>query len=211
MAAFIRCRLDPPGNTAGVICGLILAAGDGTRFGPGSKLLADLGGRPVLDYAIAAQCSVPALERVAIVLGAEADRILETVDLKRAEPVICPDWQDGQAASLRCGMSFLFEQAGASRVVVTLGDAPLIGSTAVARFAGEPPGTRALWHGRPGHPVVLGPEHLAAIRGLDGDQGARSLLRDAVGIECADMGGAGLDIDTPEDLEAVRNEARAIL
>jgi CTP:molybdopterin cytidylyltransferase MocA len=194
-----------------VICGLILAAGDGTRFGPESKLLADLGGRPLLDYAIAAQSSVPALERVAIVLGAQAESVLERVDLKRAEPVICQNWREGQAASLRCGMLFLFEQAAASRVVVTLGDAPLIGSATVARFAGEPPGTRAVWHGRPGHPVVLGPEHLEPIRGLDGDQGARGLLRHAVEIECADMGGAGLDIDTPEDLEAVRNEARAIL
>lgn len=194
-----------------MICGLILAAGDGTRFGPESKLLADLGGRPVLDHAIAAQCSVPVLVRVAVVLGAQADSVLQRVDLMRAEPVICADWQEGQAASLRCGMTFLFEQAAASRVVVTLGDAPLIGSATVARFAGEASGTRALWHGHPGHPVVLGPEHLEAIRGLGGDQGARGLLRDAVEIECADMGGAGLDIDTPEDLEAVRNEARAIL
>ena len=194
-----------------MICGLILAAGDGTRFGPESKLLADLGGRPVVEYAIAAQCSVAEFERVVIVLGAQAQSVLDRVDLNRAEPVICSDWQDGQAASLRCGMSFLVEQAGATRIVVTLGDEPLIGSATVARFAGEPVGTRAVWNGRPGHPVVLGPEHLEAIRGLAGDQGARSLLRDAVEIECADMGGAGTDIDTPEDLEAVRHEARAIL
>lgn len=194
-----------------MICGLILAAGEGSRFGAGSKLLADLHGRPVLEHAIAAQCGVSALEQVVIVLGAQAPRVLKEVDLMRAEPVICTDWQEGQAASLRCGMSLLVEQAGASRVVVTLGDEPLIGSATVARFAAEPPGTRALWRGRPGHPVVLGRAHLSAVRDLAGDRGARELLRDAVGIECAEMGGAGLDIDTPEDLEAVRHEARAIL
>jgi CTP:molybdopterin cytidylyltransferase MocA len=193
-----------------MVAGLILAAGEGTRFGPESKLLADLHGRPVLDYAIAAQCAVPELERVVVVLGAQAERVLEEIDLVRAEPVICPDWRDGQAASLRFGMTVLVE-AGASRVVVTLGDEPLIGSAAVARFAREPAGTRALWHGRPGHPVILGPAHLVAIRALTGDQGARGLLGDAVEIECAEMGGAGHDIDTPEDLEAVRDEARAIL
>lgn len=193
-----------------MVTGLILAAGEGTRFGPESKLLADLGGRPVVEHAIAAQCRVPELERVVIVLGAQAQHVLERVDLMRAEPVICPNWQDGQAASLQYGMDVLVD-AGASRVVVTLGDEPLIGSTAVARFASEPPGTRALWHGRPGHPVVLGREHLSMIRGLAGDRGARDLLRDAQGIECGEIGGAGLDIDTPEDLEAVRHEARAIL
>ena len=194
-----------------MICGLILAAGEGTRFGPESKLLADLGGRPVVEYAIAVQCHVPELERVVIVLGAHAQQVLEAVELMRAEPVICPDWQEGQAASLRYGMSLLIGQAGASRVLVTLGDEPLIGSSTVARFVNEPAGTRALWHGRPGHPVVLGREHLDAIRELAGDRGARELLGDAVGIECAEMGGAGMDIDTTEDLEAVRREARAIL
>lgn len=194
-----------------MVTGLILAAGDGTRFGSESKLLADLHGRPVLEHAIAAQCGVPELERVVVVLGSQAQHVLENVDLMRAEPIICPDWHEGQSASLRYGMSVSIEQAGATRVVVTLGDEPLIGSATVARFVSEPAGTRALWHGRPGHPVVLGREHLEAIGKLGGDRGARDLLRRARGIECAEMGGAGLDIDTPEDLEAVRHEARAIL
>jgi molybdenum cofactor cytidylyltransferase len=194
-----------------MVAGLILAAGEGARFGAESKLLADLNGRPVIEHAIAAQCSVTELDRVVVVLGAQAERILGAVDLMRAEQVICQDWHKGQAASLRAGMTLLVEEAGASRVVVTLGDEPLIGTATVARFAAEPAGTRAVWHGRPGHPVVLGPDHLEAIRALAGDQGARGLLRDAVEIECAEMGGAGVDIDTPEDLEAARREARAIL
>lgn len=192
-----------------MVAGLILAAGEGSRFGPEPKLLAPLDGRPVVEHAIRAQCAVPELERVAIVLGARAQEVLERVDLIRAEPVVCEDWNLGQAASLRCGLEFLLEQAGAERVVVTLGDEPLIGASTVARFVAEPPGTRALWQGRPGHPVVLGPEQLAGVRSITGDRGARGLVRGGREIECGEMGGSGLDIDTPEDLEAVRNEARA--
>ncbi|MFL5823789.1 MAG: NTP transferase domain-containing protein [Solirubrobacteraceae bacterium] len=195
-----------------MVAGLILAAGEGVRFGPESKLLAELDGRPLLEHAIRAQCAVPELEQVAIVLGARADDVLASVELLRAEPIVCSDWSRGQAASLRCGMEFLIEQAHADRVVVTLGDEPLIGSATVARFVEEPAGSRALWHGRPGHPVVLGPEHLEGIRALRGDRGARGLAgafeRE---IECAEMGGSGLDIDTREDLEVVRDEARAVL
>jgi CTP:molybdopterin cytidylyltransferase MocA len=194
-----------------VVAGLILAAGEGTRFGPGSKLTAELEGRAVLEHAVRAQCAVPELERVVVVLGAHADDVRQIVDLGRAESLVCDEWSEGQAASLRCGLEVLIEQGGADRVVVTLGDEPLIGSAVVARFAGEPAGTRALWSGRPGHPVVLGREHLAGVRALAGDQGARGLLRGAREIECADMGGAGLDIDTREDLESARHEARAIL
>jgi CTP:molybdopterin cytidylyltransferase MocA len=194
-----------------VVAGLILAAGQGKRFGPEPKLAADLDGRSVLDHVIRAQSGVAELERIVVVVGAHAERVLESVELGRAEVLRCPNWVQGQGASLRCGMEFLIEEAGADRVVVTLGDEPLIGSAVIARFAGEPAGARALWNGRPGHPVVLGREHLEGIRGLQGDRGARELLGDARGIECAEMGGAGLDIDTLEDLESVRHEARAIL
>ena len=40
-----------------MIAGLILAAGAGTRFGDQPKQLADLSGRPLLEYAISAQCA----------------------------------------------------------------------------------------------------------------------------------------------------------
>ena len=53
----------------------------------------------------------------------------------------------------------------------------------IARFAGEPPRTRAVYDGRPGHPVVLGPEQISALMSLSGDRGARDLLRGGPVIE----------------------------
>ncbi len=109
-----------------MICGLILAAGAGTRFGDKPKQLANLDGRPLLDHAIAAQCAVVELERIAVVLGAYGEEILSRVDFKRAEPVICERWADGQAASLRCGIEYLTDGAHVNKVIVTLGDQPRI-------------------------------------------------------------------------------------
>jgi molybdenum cofactor cytidylyltransferase len=190
-----------------VISGLVLAAGAGTRFGGEPKQLADLCGRPLLQWAVDAAGACEALDRVVVVLGARADEIRGAIDFGRAEVVVCADWERGQSRSLRRGLG---ELTGAERIVVTLGDAPLVTTQVIARFAAEPPGTRAVYDGRPGHPVVLGPEHVAAIAAQDGDRGARGLLRDARTLETGHLC-SGRDVDTPEDLEEVRDEARAIV
>lgn len=189
--------------------GLILAAGDGTRFGDGCKLLAELDGRPLLEHAVRAASAVAELERVVVVLGADAAEIQTHVEFDRAEVVVCDDWMRGQAASLQCGLDALATSTPGT-VIVTLGDAPLITPEVIARFVDAPPGTRAVYDGRPGHPVVLGAEHVLALRSLTGDYGARDLLRGAPTIECADLC-SGRDVDTLEDLDAIRDEARAVL
>jgi CTP:molybdopterin cytidylyltransferase MocA len=194
-----------------MIAGLVLAAGAGVRFGSGSdsggKLLAELDGRPLLEWAVAAACAVPALERVVVVLGSRADEVLASVRLGRAEPAVCSEWARGQSASLLFGLRAL---DGADKVVVTLGDAPLITPSVIARFVDEPGGTRAAYRGRPGHPVVLGRRQLAALASLSGDRGARDLLRGGPVVEVGHLC-CGRDVDTPDDLEAIRDEARAVI
>jgi CTP:molybdopterin cytidylyltransferase MocA len=192
-----------------MIAGLVLAAGAGKRFG-GGKQLAELDGRPLLEHAIAAQCAVADLERVAVVLGAFADDILARVDFMRSEPVVCERWHEGQALSLRRGIQYLTESAAVKKVIVTLGDQPRMTARLIARFVGEPPGTRATYEGRPGHPVVLGPVQMRALTRLRGDHGAREILRGGPTVECGRLS-AGRDVDTPEDLEAIRHEARAVV
>jgi molybdenum cofactor cytidylyltransferase len=193
-----------------LICGLILAAGAGTRFGKKPKQLAELDGRPLLNHAIAAQCAVAELERIAVVLGARAEEIVSRVDFIRAEPVVCERWEDGQAASLRRGIEFLSAEMHVTKVIVTLGDQPRMTPELIARFVDEPPATRAVYNGRPGHPVVLGPVQMRLIGNLHGDRGARGLLQGGKTIECGHLRSAR-DVDTPEDLEAIRHEARAVV
>jgi molybdenum cofactor cytidylyltransferase len=144
---------------------------------------------------------------VVVVLGAHAAGIMAQVDFMCADPVICEDWREGIAASLRHGAH---ELEGAEHVIVTLGDQPLVSPEVIERFVDAPPGTRATYDGRPGHPVVLGPDQLRAVSRLRGDCGARELLGDAPAIECGELC-CGRDIDTPDDLEAIRDEARSKL
>lgn len=191
------------------VCGLVLAAGAGRRFGS-VKQLSPLAGRPLLEHALQAM-SGAAVARFVVVLGASADAIRRGVDLHGAEPVVCPAWETGQAASLRAGVEAL---ADADAVVVTLGDQPLISSAAIDRVAAArteaADGARATYGGTPGHPVLLGPRLLNRVPGLRGDVGARDLLAEAdlAPVACEDVA-EPTDVDSPERLAEVERRLGA--
>lgn len=184
-----------------MIAGVVLAAGAGTRFDASrAKLLAELDGRPLLEHAIAAQTEVTALERVVVVLGARAEEIRSGVHFGRADVVVCDDWARGPSASLKAGLAAV---QNADKVIVTLGDMPLMSAALLRRFIDAPPRTRAVYRGRPGHPVVLGPDELLVLQHGDDDIEARELLEGGHLIECGDSP-CGLDVDTGADLQALR-------
>ncbi len=188
-----------------MIAGLVLAAGGARRFGS-PKQLAELDGVPLLQHAIDAMLAVPALDRVVVVLGNVAEEVAAAVKFASAEPVVCRDWEEGMAASLRCGVAELPE---ADWVVVTLGDMPGVTPEAIeAVMAGVGPevdAVRAEYGGRAGHPVALSRSLLDRVGDLRGDAGARDLLRDARvgGVEALHLARPD-DVDTPEELEAIR-------
>ena len=183
--------------------GLILAAGAGTRFGS-TKQLAELHGRPLLEHAIEAMLAVPALDRVVVVLGHDADEIRARVRFGAAETVVCEQWEQGQAFSLRTGIAAL---ADADVVVITLGDQPFITPQVIAGALERLDGydaVRTTYEGRPGHPVVIGRRVMDAVGELEGDVGARELLA-RFRVRTWEAGNlcSAADIDTPEELRGV--------
>jgi molybdenum cofactor cytidylyltransferase len=191
-----------------VIGAVVLAAGEGTRFG-GPKQLAELDGRPLLEHVLAAVAAVPAVERTVLVLGARADEVRASMDLHGAEVVVCELWAEGQAASLRAGLAVLDDMDGA---LILLGDQPGITPAAIeavlAHFDGTRP-LRAVYDGKPGHPVVMPRTLVPRAMELQGDEGARQLLEDA-GVRRIEVGHLcePADVDTPTDLEALRGARR---
>jgi CTP:molybdopterin cytidylyltransferase MocA len=178
-----------------VTVGLVLAAGEGRRFG-GPKQLARVAGRPLIEHALAA---LSGLDRVVVVLGARADEIRAGADLAGAEIVVCEDWAEGMGASLRRGIAAI---GNAAEVVVVLADQPFITPGVVARVLAAPgDAARATYHGAPGHPVVLRSALLARAAELRGDSGFRGAAMTEV--ECGDLADPR-DIDTQADLEVVR-------
>jgi CTP:molybdopterin cytidylyltransferase MocA len=185
--------------------GIILAAGEGRRFG-GPKQLAKLDGRPLIEHALRAMLAVPAISPVVLVLGAHADRIQAEADLRGADVVVCDNWADGQSASLQAGVAALGDVEAA---VITLADQPFISPEVIAGVLdqrGRHLAVRATYDNHPGHPVLLERRLLDHVSELDGDIGARKLL---VGPhvwpwECGRLCDP-TDIDTPERLQEVQS------
>ena len=187
-----------------MIGALVLAAGEGSRFG-GPKQLAELDGRPLVEHVLGTAAAVPALERVVLVLGARAEEVRSRIDLHGAEVAVCESWAEGQAESLKTGLRAIEDLDAA---VILLGDQPGITPAAIeavlAHFDGTRP-LRAVYDGSPGHPVLLTRELMRRSMELTGDAGARELLEDAralrveVGHLCRPV-----DVDTPADLDLLR-------
>ncbi|PYC71469.1 4-diphosphocytidyl-2C-methyl-D-erythritol synthase [Streptomyces tateyamensis] len=184
---------------------LVLAAGGGRRLGGRPKALLDFHGRPLVEHAVRV-VREGGCHPVAVVLGAAREQVLASAELAGCTVVANPDWAEGMGSSLRAGLAAV--AAGAPAVLVFLVDTPGVTPAAVARLlAAHRAGAQlaaAGYHGRRGHPVLIGARYLAeAAAGAVGDAGARALLAARQAelelVECADVARPD-DLDTPADL-----------
>ena len=194
-----------PARTRGLIVGILLAAGAGSRFG-GGKLLARLADdRGVAETACARL--LPAVDRVVAVVPAQPGALEDALRAAGAEVVRCDTAAPGMGVSIACGVSASTNAAG---WLVALGDMPLV-PTSQHRVVADALRAGAdiaapVCQGRRGHPVGFAARFGAELRALDGDEGARAVLARHRGalLELAVDDDAGWqDIDTPSDLAAV--------
>jgi molybdenum cofactor cytidylyltransferase len=158
---------------------LVLAAGGSARLGR-PKQLVELGGRPLLRGVIDAVRTWP-IDGLAVVLGAHADEILESVDVGDAVVVINPEWEEGIASSLRVGLDTLTRDPHIERTFIALGDQPRIPPdvpTALldAVGAGKPVVAPRYRYQR-GNPVVVDRSLWPRLMSLEGDAGASRLFQ----------------------------------
>ena len=122
-------------------------------------------------------------------------------------------WRQGIASSLKAALEAIAPYAEVTAVCVGLADQPQVGSEAYRRLAAaHADGAElavATYDGVRGNPVLLARSLWAEANQLEGDVGARQLMKnhDVLEVPCESTGSA-VDVDTPEDLEQL-NEERA--
>lgn len=201
---------------------VILAAGAGRRMGGVAKCLLPFKGCSLLEHLLMQLQDlheVPPAQRV-IVLGHHAAQIQAHLAQQPADRVprgvINPEPQDDTASSLRVGLAALFP--GVQQVVVLLADQPLINTedlrAALRAYAQRAPGIQVqvpLVRGQPGHPVILDAELCAQLIAPEAPslREWRAAHPQAVRLWDIDNPHYTVDVDTPQDLQALARDTHA--
>lgn len=191
------------------VCGVVFAAGAGSRFGQPKALAKTARGTPwvvrAVETLVEAGCA-----QVLVTLGAGRS---EAVALVPASATVVPveDWAKGLAASVRAALRAA-ATTDADAVLLVPVDTPELPVAACQRVLGSGGSlARATYASEPGHPVLIGREHWAALAAsIHGDRGAGQYLAEhgATSIECGDLW-HGRDVDTrPPSASAERPAQR---
>ncbi|MEP7193583.1 MAG: nucleotidyltransferase family protein [Actinomycetota bacterium] len=188
------------------VVGILLAAGAGTRMGGPKALVGPLAGKESPVSQVAGWMHEGGCQEVVVVIGARAAEVrARLADRPWLSVVEAPDWSRGMGASLRAGLTYA--RAGvAAAALVSLVDLPDVRTPVFERLhaladQSESVLARAVYEGRPGHPVLIGRTWWATAAELaKGDMGARELFATQPHrlIECGDLA-SGEDVDLPPD------------
>lgn len=201
----IVSRPQPRAGAAPKIAALLLAAGSSRRMGAANKMVATIGGRPLVRIAAEAALGSGAAS-LTVVTGyapQEVDSALAGLDIGRVHN---PDFAAGLSTSLRAGLALLPDDVDG--VIVLLADMPAVTSDTVDRLieAFRPGGIVVpAFAGQRGNPVLWSRRFFPELMAVTGDTGGRRLIEAHRNVVTEVELGAdiALDVDTPEALAAL--------
>jgi len=181
--------------------GILLAAGSGSRFGGGKLLHRLRDGTPI--GVVALRNLKKALPDVIAVTRVGDDELSKLLESEGIVVTLCQDAHLGMARSLACAIR---ASMNARAWVIALGDMPFVAPATISAVAGQVAQSGRIvvpaYRGERGHPVGFGSRYRAELLGLEGDEGARSVVkRHAHDVEIIDCEDPGIvrDIDMPGD------------
>jgi molybdenum cofactor cytidylyltransferase len=180
---------------------VVLAAGGARRFGR-NKLLVRAGPESLLARAARQAVALTGSQTI-VVLGADSSLLAAELAGLGVRIVVNRRWREGMARSLQAGIDAL--PVSARGALVTLADQYAIGRHDLWRlasaWASNPRAAAAALVGDgPGAPAVLPRDYFSRVMTLEGDRGARSLLRDPdAPVTIIELPAAAYDLDERGD------------
>ncbi|HEX4810646.1 MAG TPA: nucleotidyltransferase family protein [Bryobacteraceae bacterium] len=187
---------------------IILAAGAATRMGEAKQLL-PFGHTTLIQHAIE-QAVGAGFDRVAVVVGAHAQEIQEAIADLSVDVVRNEAWETGMGSSLVAGLQHILTSgSNPDYIAILLADQPLVRAehlAAMRRLAdqSQSPIVAARYGGTLGVPAFFKRTLFPDLEALPPTTGARHLLKlPGQKIVVFDLPEAAVDIDTPEDFQAL--------
>jgi molybdenum cofactor cytidylyltransferase len=182
---------------------VILAAGAGTRFG-GDKLTAVVDGEPMIRGIVRAYAALAGQVTVVARARSQFEAALQGLPATIVENTHA---DEGIASSIRAAVTSCSDRPA---IMIALGDEPRVQRSVVARVLERWEKTAApivapRYNGVSGHPVLFHRSCFADLLALDGDVGARGVIRHMTDfVQYVDVDEpAPHDIDTPNDLQTL--------
>jgi len=183
------------------IAGIILAAGESTRYGQAKQLL-DWHGEPFIR-AVAKTAMEAGLSPVIVVTGADAEKIELAVKDLNVEIAHNAEWKSGQGSSIKAGISSLKDGAIGGAIFLLV-DQPQV-TTSVIRALVEKhaeglyPIVAPMVIDQRANPVLFDRSTFHDLLSIEGDVGGRAIFHK----HCVEYlpwhdGRLLLDVDTPE-------------
>ena len=197
--------------TASKVAAVILAAGRSTRFAR-NKMIEPIDGEAMVARVVRIAAASGA-DPVIVVTGHEATRVAETLQGHDVRVVHNPAYGEGLSTSLRAGIRAVPPESDGA--LILLGDMPGIqaGEIGLLLAAFAVAGREAIClpvkDGRRGNPVLWGAAYFPEMMAISGDVGAKELLAGHADKVCevpAESNGIFADVDTPNDLDAMKME-----
>jgi molybdenum cofactor cytidylyltransferase len=190
-----------------MISAIVIAAGESKRMGRAKQLL-PWQGKALLQHALDSLLNSE-VDEVILVLGCEAERILERLNTRRIKVVINPDYGQGMITSIQRGLAAI--EKGAEAFFIVLGDqpgiSPQIYNRLIREFHRVYPSKRILlptYRGKKGHPALFSIDFRDEGSAIKGDVGFRQIVsdhpQDVLQIELGTDAVLN-DVDTPEDYQ----------
>jgi molybdenum cofactor cytidylyltransferase len=197
-----------PSRAETFITGLVLGAGGSRRLGRPKQLM-PYGARTLLEHAVwtARQCD---FDQIVVPIGGAADEVRQRVDLSGADVVVNEDFGEGCSSSIAAALETVDPRCDV--LVLMLGDQPgvtpaIVGALLAGR--GDAPLAVCRYDDGRGHPLAFDRRILPQLADLHGDKGVWRLLDERAEevVEVRIAGNVPLDVDTPDDYQAVLAEA----
>ncbi len=193
------------------LAALVLAAGASQRFGTSNKLLAEVGGRPLVR-GVVEEILASGVADVTVVTGCEAPLIEDALAGLQVAYVHNAGWETGMGASIACGVAALDRRYAGAFIVPA--DMPFLKAGLFRDLARAFQSRQAhmivypaLTDGAQRNPVLWPQRFFSALAGLQGPQGGRALLQ-SLKAECVaetvDDPRLFADIDTQAELSAAQ-------